>query len=156
MRLMMLVLTVALAIHASQATVPMLSEEGCARQLDTLGVYFDASRRLFIITIAADDSGAMVSLCPRSVSVERLKITRQTVKAVQDALAGRSFHPYAVNYTYTTWLDLKTGKMIVVTDAPNDVLDPLRRQFGNVLVFRPPQRALDINDVRDQRRFLRH
>jgi hypothetical protein len=84
-----------------------------------------------------------------------LNINRATVKAVQDAVAEHSFHPNAPNYTYVTWLDLKTAKMIIVTDAPKRVLEPLRRQFGDAVVFRDSRNALDINDVRDQRQYLK-
>lgn len=157
MKSTILVLALSLAAHDGQATIAMYSEEGCARQLDTLGVYLDASRRQFVITVASDDASPAWanSLCPRSVTIERLNIRRETVKSVQDVVAGRSFHPDAAEYTYITWLDLKTAKMIVVTDAPNNVLEPLRRQFGSVLVFRESRQALDINDVRDQRQYLR-
>ena len=44
----MLALALSLAAHDGQATIPMYSEEGCARQLDTLGVYLDASRGRFV------------------------------------------------------------------------------------------------------------
>ena len=65
------------------------------------------------------------------------------------------FHPNAAEYTYVTWLDLKTAKMIVITDAPNSAIEPLRRQFSGVLAFRESRQALEINDVRDQRQYLR-
>lgn len=143
-------LVVILVVHGIDASVPLLSQEECARELDTLGVYYDASRKLFIITIAKDDRGSH-PLCPRNVAVERLNVTRATLKAVQDALAQRTFHSDATRYTYASWLDLKTAKIIVITDAPRDVLKPLRREFGDVLVFRSARLALDSNDVRDQR-----
>ena len=55
------------------------------------------------------------------------------MNAIQDTVAKRSFSPAAKNYNYASYLDLKTGKVVLKTDAPTSVTEPLKQQFAGLI-----------------------
>jgi hypothetical protein len=56
---------------------------------------------------------------------------------IQSKLAQGSFHPDARKYSFGSYLDLRTGKVVVNTDAPEAVMASMRSQFASNLDTRP-------------------
>jgi len=101
-----------------------------------LGAYYDSARKQSVIVTGAGkriSDAAADAAVGANARVERRNISRTTVSAIQDTVAKRSFSPAAKNYNYASYLDLKTGKVVLKTDAPASVTEPLRQQFAGLI-----------------------
>jgi len=107
-----------------------------AKTYSALGAYYDAARRESVVVTSAGSKLSEATV-DRAVGakarVERRSITKTTVAAVQDLVAKRSFSPAAKKYNYASYLDLKTGKVVLQTNAPAAVTAPLKQQFAGVI-----------------------
>ena len=65
--------------------------------------------------------------------VERRSIAKATVDTIQDRVSKRAWSPAAKHYNYASWLDLKTGKMVLKTNAPASVTAPLTKDYPGVI-----------------------
>jgi hypothetical protein len=108
-----------------------------AERKGALGSYFDESKNQHVI-VTGPDSSVSQEEASRAVGeptrVEKRNITKQRVQDVHNRVNGRSWHRDAGKHTYASYLDLTTGKMVLRTDAPSDVTQPLRSEFGADLV----------------------
>jgi hypothetical protein len=115
-----------------------------------LGAYFDAARNQQVVVTGAgkriSDASADAAI-GASARVERRGISKTTVDAIQDTVSKRSFSANARNYNYASYLDLKTGKVVLKTDAPTAVTAPLTRQFSGLI----DQRREAVRDTFDRR-----
>ena len=68
--------------------------------------------------------------------VERLKIARKTVDAIREEIAGREFAPEAPKYSYSSYLDLRSGRVVVQTDAPPEVTERLLKEHPEEIELR--------------------
>ena len=82
--------------------------------------------------------------------VERRGIAKATVDTIQDRVSKRAWSPAAKHYNYASWLDLKTGKMVLKTNAPASVTAPLTKDYPGVI-------DRQVDTIRDSfSRFRRH
>jgi hypothetical protein len=101
-----------------------------------LGAYYDVARGQQVVVTGAGTSisdATVDAAVGAPARVERRSISKATVDAIQDTVSKRSFSPQAPNYNYASYLDLKTGKVVLKTDAPASVTAPLTRQFAGLI-----------------------
>src|SRR4051794_12021046 len=101
-----------------------------------LGAYYDAARKQSVVVTSAQSSltdAAVDRAVGANARVERRGIAKATVDAIQDTVAKRSFSPAARDYNYASFLDLKTGKVVLKTNAPASVTAPLEQQFSGLI-----------------------
>src|SRR3954447_3686369 len=154
-------LTGAGAAHAQAKPEPAKSRAGApdaaavratkfARAHGALGAYYDAARKRSVVVTDAR-SGVTEAAVDRAVGasarVERRAITKTTVDAIQDPVAKRSFSAAAPKYNYASWLGLKTGRVVLKTNAPASVTAPLQQQFSGLI----DKQADTVRDTFDRR-----
>ena len=107
-----------------------------AKANDALGAYYDAARKEQVVVTSAGSKLTEASV-DRAVGakarVERRGIAKATVDTIQDRVSKRTWSPAAKNYNYASWLDLKTGKMVLKTNAPASVTAPLTNDYPGVI-----------------------
>ena len=86
---------------------------------------------------------------PAAAAIRTRAISRSTVDTLQARIAKRDWSPSAKKYNYASWLDLKTGKLVLKTNAPRSVTAPLSKGYAGVIEqrdevvrdsFEPPRR----------------
>ena len=107
-----------------------------AKANNALGAYYDAARREQVVVTSAGSKLTEASV-DRAVGakarVERRAIAKATVDTIQDRVSKRAWSPAAKHYNYASWLDLKTGKMVLKTNAPASVTAPLTKDYPGVI-----------------------
>jgi hypothetical protein len=107
-----------------------------AKANHALGSYYDAARKEQVVVTSAGSKLTEASV-DRAVGakarVERRAIAKATVDTIQDRVSKRAWSPAAKNYNYASWLDLKTGKMVLKTNAPASVTAPLTNDYPGVI-----------------------
>ena len=107
-----------------------------AKANDALGSYYDAARKEQVVVTSAGSKLTEASV-DRAVGakarVVRRSITKATVDTIQDRVGKRAWSPAAKNYNYASWLDLKTGKIVLKTNAPASVTAPLTNDYPGVI-----------------------
>ena len=96
-----------------------------------LGSYYDAATKKFVIVGAQGSSLAQSKSAPATVRTRA--ISKRTVDTLQDRIARRAWSPAAKNYNYASWLDLKTGKLVLQTNAPRSVTAELSKGYTGVI-----------------------
>src|SRR3954451_1438964 len=121
-----------------------------ARQTSALGSYYDAARGEQVV-VAGTGTRLTESKVDRAVGaparLERRRIAKATVDAIRAAVAERQFSPAAKNYSYASYLDLRSGKVVLETDAPATVTDPLAEEYPGAI----QRRAEPVRDMFDRR-----
>jgi hypothetical protein len=112
-----------------------------------LGSYYDAATKRFVVVAAPGSSLARSRSAPASATVRTRAISKSTVDALQARIAKRAWSPAAKNYTYASWLDLKTGKLVLKTNAPRSVTAPLSKGYAGVV----EQQDETVRDTFDRR-----
>src|SRR5215213_7261758 len=101
-----------------------------------LGSYYDAARKEQVV-VSGPGSKLTEATVDRAVGAKarlvRRSITKATVDTIQDRVSKRAWSPAAKNYNYASWLDLKTGKMVLKTNAPASVTAPLIKGYPVVI-----------------------
>ena len=110
-----------------------------------LGSYYDAATKKFVIVGAKGSSLARAKSAPATVRTRA--ISRSTVDALQKRIARRDWSPQARQYNYASWLDLKTGKLVLQTNAPRAVTASLSKGYAGVI----EQRAETVRDTFSRR-----
>ena len=82
------------------------------------GSYFDPATRSFVVVAPSGGVEAGGPETRRATRVEERAITQSTVDTLQDRIAKRAWSAAAKHYNYASWLDLKTGKLVLKTNAP--------------------------------------
>ena len=107
-----------------------------AKANNALGSYYDAARKEQVVVTSAGSKLTEASV-DRAVGakarVERRGIAKATVDTIQDRVSKRAWSPAAKHYNYASWLDLKTGKMVLKTNAPASVTAPLTKDYPGVI-----------------------
>ena len=107
-----------------------------AKANNALGAYYDAARKEQVVVTSAGSKLTEASV-DRAVGakarVERRSIAKATVDTIQDRVSKRAWSPAAKHYNYASWLDLKTGKMVLKTNAPASVTAPLTKDYPGVI-----------------------
>ena len=105
------------------AAAARIEEQGSA-----LGSYWDPEREELAVvvgpdsTIGEDDAEKLVG---GRFRLEHLKIDKKTADGIREEIAGREFAPDAAKFSYSSHLDLQTGRVVVQTDAPAEVTERL-------------------------------
>lgn len=103
---------------------------------NALGAYYDAARKEQVVVTSAG-SKLTEATVDRAVGakarVVRRNITKATVDTIQDRLSKRAWSPAAKNYNYASWLDLRTGKMVLKTNAPASVTATLTKDYPGLI-----------------------
>ena len=97
-----------------------------------LGSYYDAATKKFVI-VGAQGSSLAQSKRGAPATVRTRAISKRTVDTLQDRIAKRAWSPAAKNYNYASWLDLKTGKLVLQTNAPRSVTAELSKGYTGVI-----------------------
>lgn len=104
-----------------------------------LGAYYDSATAEHVVVTSrgANLSASEVALAVGAASrVEQRDISRGTIDSIQSTIAARSFHADAGNYSYASYFDAASGKVVVNSDAPSSVTEALSGQFGGTLDVR--------------------
>jgi hypothetical protein len=112
---------------------------------NALGSYYDEATKQFVVVVSPGSTlraTQVFQAVGASSRVETRSISKATVSAVQDRIAQRAFHPSAQQYGYASYLDLRTGKVVLNTDAPAAVTAALSQEFPGVI----DQRAETVRD----------
>src|SRR4051812_787659 len=115
-----------------------------------LGAYYDAARKQAVVVTSASSSlttAAVDRAIGAKARVERRGIAKATVDAIQASVAKRSWSPAAPKYNYASYLDLKTGRVVLKTNAPASVTAPLKQQYAGLI----DQRNETVRDTFDRR-----
>jgi hypothetical protein len=129
------------------AAAERIDSEGSA-----LGSYWDPSRGELVIAVGPDSNlgdAEAQKLAGSPSRLQRLDIDKKTVDAIREQIAGREFSPEAPKYSYASHLDLETGKVVLETDAPASVTDPLAKQFPDAIERREQKTVQDLFHRRD-------
>jgi hypothetical protein len=104
-----------------------------AQSRGALGAYYDGAKDEHVIVVSAG-SKLNQSEASRAVGastrIEERNIAKADVDRFQGKVAGRAFHAEATNYSYASYFDLTTGKLVLDTDAPDSVIESLSSEFG--------------------------
>ena len=129
------------------AAAARIAKEGSA-----LGSFWDAERGELVV-VAGPDSGlgeAEVEKLTRvPARLERRDITRKTVDAIREQIAERAFSREAEKFSYASHLDLETGRVVLQTDAPESVTEPLAERFRGEIERRDGKPVQDLFHRRD-------
>jgi hypothetical protein len=96
-----------------------------------LGSYYDAATKKFVIVGAKGSALSRAKGAPATIRTRA--ISRSTIDTLQKRIARRDFSPQAKQYNYASWLDLKTGKLVLKTNAPRSVTAPLSQGYTGVI-----------------------
>lgn len=126
--------------HTEPSDAPAARAARFAATHSALGSYFDAvtGEQVVVVPRRSAVTGSRVARIVGTRSrVERRGISVATVKSIQRRVAGRAFDAAAGDYTYASYLDLATGKVVLRTDAPPAVTAGLSKAFPGVIDRRP-------------------
>ncbi len=128
------------------AAAARIDAEGTA-----LGSYWDPDRAELVVVVGPDsDIGEAEAkkLVGGPFRLERLEIAKKTADSIREEIAGREFGPDAQKYTYTSHLDLQTGRVILETDAPASVTERLVKEHPEI-ALRDAKPVADLFNRRD-------
>jgi hypothetical protein len=129
------------------AAADRIDKEGSA-----LGSYWDPDRGELVVVVGPDSNigeAEAEKLVGGPARLERREIAKKTVDAIREQIAGREFSPEAEKFSYASHLDLETGKVVLQTDAPASVTDPLTEQFAGAIERREEKPVEDLFHRRD-------
>lgn len=122
------------------------------------GSYIDEQTKEQIIVLPADvDARALEPQLLRSErTLQRLQnasLSRATRARLEQELIKRSYHPEASKYSLATYFDLKSGKQLIITDAPRQVTDGLQKRYPKQIELRFGAIVSDATRQADRQRF---
>jgi hypothetical protein len=129
------------------AAADRIEQEGSA-----LGSYWDPDRGELVVVVGPDSNigeAEVEKLVAGPARLERRDIAKKTADAIREQIAGREFSPEAEKFSYASHLDLETGNVVLQTDAPASVTDPLTKEFAGVIELREAKPVQDLFHRRD-------
>ena len=102
-----------------------------AEEQGALGSYFDPATRSFVV-VAPSGSKLEAPKLDVPTRVEERAITQSTVDTLQDRIAKQAASD-PKRYSYGSWLDLRTGKLILKTNAPRTETAALSKGYAGVI-----------------------
>lgn len=110
-----------------------------AESKGALGSYYDGMKDEHVIVVSRS-SKANASEASRAVGakarIEQRDIAKADVDKFQAKVAGRAFHGDATRYSYASYFDVMTGKLVLDTDAPASVIESLSSEFAGAIEIR--------------------
>jgi hypothetical protein len=131
----------------ASAAAARIEQEGTA-----LGSYWDPERAELVVVVGPDsDIGEAEAekLVGGPFRLERLKIENKTADAIREEIAGREFGRGAEKYSYSSHLDLQTGKVVLQTNAPASVTERLVEEHPEEIELRDGEPVEDLFNRRD-------
>ena len=89
------------------------------------------SARELAVVVGPDsnlDEGRAKRLVAGPYRLERLEIAKKTADSIREQIGAREFSPEAAKYSYSSHLDLQTGRVVLKTDAPASVTESLVKE----------------------------
>ena len=129
------------------AAAARIEEQGSA-----LGSYWDPEREELAVVVGPDSTigeAEAEKLVGGRVRLERLEIAKKTADGIREELAGREFAPDAAKFSYSSHLDLQTGRVVVQTDAPAEVTERLLKEHPDEIELRDGKPLEDLFHRRD-------
>ena len=125
--------------EVSKVPAPDADVSAAAARIDAegtaLGSYWDPDRAELVVVVGPDsDIGKAEAekLVGGPFRLERLEITRKTADAIREEIGAREFGPAAEKYSYSSHLDLQSGRVVLQTDAPAEVTERLVKEHPEV------------------------
>jgi hypothetical protein len=112
------------------AAAARIDAEGSA-----LGSYWDPDRAELVVVVGPDSDigeAEAAKLVGGPFRLEHLEIAKKTSDSIREEIAGREFGPDAQKFTYTSHLDLHTGRVVLQTDAPASVTERLVKEHPEI------------------------
>ena len=131
----------------ASAAAARIDEQGSA-----LGSYWDPDKAELVVVVVPDsDIGEAEAekLVGGPFRLERLQIARKTADAIREQIAGREFAPEAPKFSYSSYLDLHSGRVVLQTDAPPEVTERLLKEFPEEIELREGKPVEDMFHRRD-------
>ena len=129
------------------AAAARVEEEGSA-----LGSYWDPEKAQLVVAVGPDSNigeAEAEKLVGGPFRLERLKIAKKTADGIREEIAGREFSPEASKFSYSSHLDLQTGRIVLQTDAPASVTERLVKEHADELDLRDGKPVEDLFHRRD-------
>jgi len=129
------------------AAAARIEEEGSA-----LGSYWDPEKAQLVVAVGPDSNigeAEAEKLVGGPFRLERLKIAKKTADGIREEIAGREFSPEASKFSYSSHLDLQTGRVVLQTDAPASVTERLVKEHADELDLRDGKPVEDLFHRRD-------
>jgi hypothetical protein len=104
-----------------------------------LGAYYDGSKDEHVVVVSrgSQTSAAEASRAVgAAVRIEQRDIAKEQVDRFQATVAGRAFHGDATKYSYASYFDVTTGKLVLDTNAPASVIESLSSEFAGAIDVR--------------------
>jgi hypothetical protein len=121
----------AVAVDAeASAAAARIDEQGSA-----LGSYWDPERGELAVVLGPDsslDEESVKRLVAGPYRLERLEIAKKTADSIRSEIAAREFSPEAAKYSYSSHLDLQSGRVVLKTDAPAAVTERLVKEHPEI------------------------
>jgi hypothetical protein len=114
----------------ASAAAARIEAEGSA-----LGSYWDGDRAELVVVVGPDsDIGEAEAekLVGGPFRLERLDIAKKTADSIREEIAGRGFGRGAQKFSYSSHLDLQTGRVVLQTDAPASVTERLVEEHPEI------------------------
>ena len=110
-----------------------------AESKGALGSYYDGAKDQHVVVVSRG-SKVNVAEASRAIGaaarIEERDIAKAAVDKFQAEVAGRSFHGDATKYSYASYFDVTTGKLVLDTDAPASVTETLSAEFAGAIEIR--------------------
>src|SRR3954454_23487425 len=129
------------------AAAARIEDEGTA-----LGSYWDPEKAQLVVAVGPDsDIGEAEAekLVGGPFRLERLKIAKKTADGIREEIAGREFSPEAEKFSYSSHLDLQTGRVVLQTDAPATVTERLVKEHPDEIDLQDGKPVEDLFNRRD-------
>jgi hypothetical protein len=125
-----------------------IEEEGSA-----LGSYWDPERSELAVVVGPDSRVGKAEAEKLAgglrFRLEERKIAKRTADGIREQIAGREFSPEAAKFTYSSHLDLQTGRVVLQTDAPASVTERLVKEHGEDIDLQAGKPIEDLFHRRD-------
>jgi hypothetical protein len=142
--------------EVAKLSAPDADASAAAARIDAqgsaLGSYWDPDKAELVVVVGPDSDIAepeAEKLVGGPYRLERLKIAKKTVDAIREQIAGREFAPEAPKYTYASHLDLHSGRVVLQTDAPPEVIEGLLKEHPEEIELREGKPVQDLFHRRD-------
>jgi hypothetical protein len=122
------------------------------------GSYIDEQTKEQIVVIPADADARALEVHVRLSGntpqrLQRATMSRAAQSGLERELVTRSYHPEAGKYSMATYFDLKSGKQLLVTDAPRHVTEQLEKRYPKQIDVRSGAIVSDASRLADRQLF---
>ena len=112
------------------AAAQRIDEQGSA-----LGSYWDPDRAELVVVVGPDSTigeAEAEKLAGGRTRVEKLDIAKKTADAIREEIGAQRFSDAAEKYSYSSYLDLHSGRVVLQTDAPAEVTEGLLKEHPEI------------------------